>query len=403
MSEGPYKLPEGWRWVKLGEVATIERRTVDPRRFPQSTFYLYSIPAYDKGQSPEKLAGSQIGSTKIVIGPGMCLFSKLNPRIPRAWVVTEVPQDGVSVASTEFMPLRPNSSVLDLDYLGKLLVTEGFLSQVRSDVTGATGSRQRLKPEVVLNALIPLPPLSEQHRIVERIEELMERIREAKRLREEAKQDAERLWQAVLAETFPRPGDELPEDWRWVKLEEVAVIERHTKKPTDLPPELPYVGLEHVESGTGSVDIDKCPPVSSVSSQVYLYDESHVLYSKLRPYLNKVYLPEGKGACTTELLPLKPDPSRVDRHFLAWYLRSPGFVANANAHTTGSRQPRVDLRALVTALIPLPPLSEQKRIVEHLEAVQERIRALKEAQAYTEAELKRLEQSILEKAFRGEL
>ena len=51
----------------------------------------------------------------------------------------------------------------------------------------------------------------------------MERIREAKRLREEAKQDAERLWQAVHAETFPRPGDELPEDWRWVKLEEVAV------------------------------------------------------------------------------------------------------------------------------------------------------------------------------------
>jgi type I restriction enzyme S subunit len=54
-------------------------------------------------------------------------------------------------------------------------------------------------------------------------------------------------------------------------------------------------------------------------------------------------------------------------------------------------------------LIPLPPLAEQHRIVAHLQAVQEKIKALKETQAATEAELKRLEQAILEKAFRGEL
>ncbi|ADG07596.1 restriction endonuclease S subunits [Kyrpidia tusciae DSM 2912] len=202
MTEGPYKLPEGWRWVRLGEVCQCERRTVDPRRSPKATFYLYSIPAYDESQRPQRLDGSQIGSSKVVIGPGVCLFSKLNPRIPRAWVVAGVPQDGMPVASTEFMPLRPNPNVLDLDYLGKLLMTEWFVSQVRLDVTGATGSRQRLKPGVILNALIPLPPLDEQGRIVAHLEAVQEKIRAFKSAQSETDQELRRLEQSMLDKAF---------------------------------------------------------------------------------------------------------------------------------------------------------------------------------------------------------
>ena len=114
------------------------------------------------------------------------------------------------LASSEFMPLTPREDVLDLQYLGRVLLSGSFLGQVRRDVTGATGSRQRLKPNVVLDALIPLPPLPEQRRIVVRIEELMERVREARHLREEAKKDADRLMQAALAEVFPAPAPPSP-------------------------------------------------------------------------------------------------------------------------------------------------------------------------------------------------
>ncbi|GIX08274.1 MAG: hypothetical protein KatS3mg115_2677 [Candidatus Poribacteria bacterium] len=69
---------------------------------------------------------------------------------------------------------------------------------------------------------MPLPPLAEQRRIVARIEELMARVREARRLREQAREDAERLWQSVLADTFPRPSSDLPAGWRWVRLGEVC-------------------------------------------------------------------------------------------------------------------------------------------------------------------------------------
>jgi len=191
----------------------------------------------------------------------------------------------------------------------------------------------------------------------------------------------------------------LPEGWQWVRLGEVVTFERRAKKPADLPPELPFVGMEHVEPDTGIVDIAKCPPVSSVTSQVYLYNQNHVLYGKLRPYLNKVYLPKEEGACSAEFVPLRPNPSYVDRHFLAWYLRSSGFVSYANAHTTGARQPRVDLRALVAALIPLPPLSEQRRIVARIGELMERIREARRLREEARQDTERLWQAVLAETF----
>jgi type I restriction enzyme S subunit len=406
MTEGPYKLPEGWRWLRLGEACEYERRTIDPSRFPNQEFLVYSIPAYDNNKQPEMLKGAAIGSAKLVIQPNVCLFSKLNPRIPRAWVVKRdtVNSENRLLASTEFMPLRPRPEMLDVDYLGMFLITNTFLDQVRTEVTGATGSRQRLKPESVLDAFMPLPPLSEQRRIAARIEELMGRVREARRLRQEAQKDAERLWQSVLAQTFPRPGSDLPEGWRWVRLGEVAWRDAITLQPRDQPDAVfHYLGMEHVAPGQW----DEPTPVelrgAEIKSQVIVYRPGLVLYGKLRPYLNKVVVPSAEGIASTEFVPIAVNSDVLEPRYLGAYLRSPSFVAYATRNTTGSRQPRMRLEALWGAIIPLPPLAEQHRIVAHLQAVQEKIKALKEAQAATEAELKRLEQAILEKAFRGEL
>ena len=202
--DGPYKLPEGWRWVRLGEVCNVEHRTLDPRRFPEKEFLVYSIPAYDKNQFPELLKGAEIGSSKLVIEPGVCLFSKLNPRIPRAWAVKENPPvlNTTLLASTEFMPLRPHFQIVDLDYLRTLLLSDIFLNQVRTNVTGATGSRQRLRPDTVLDALIPLPPLEEQKRIVAHLQEVQEKIKALKEAQAQTEAELKRLEQAILEKAF---------------------------------------------------------------------------------------------------------------------------------------------------------------------------------------------------------
>jgi len=100
------------------------------------------------------------------------------------------------------MPLKPREGVLDLSYLGEILLSEGFLSQVRRDVTGATGSRQRLKTDVVLGALLPLPPLGEQRRIVAYLDALQAKVKVLREAQEATEAELQRLEQAILDRAF---------------------------------------------------------------------------------------------------------------------------------------------------------------------------------------------------------
>ena len=127
---------------------------------------------------------------------------------------------------------------------------------------------------------------------------------------------------------------------------------------------LPFVGLEHIAAHAGRISISHDSGGKSVGTN-FLFDERHVLYGKLRPYLNKVALPDFSGRCSTELIPLLPCEG-VDREYLAFALRSPRVVSFAVKHSAGSRMPRAKLKNLFQLKIPLPPLSEQRRIVARL-------------------------------------
>lgn len=122
------------------------------------------------------------------------------------------------------------------------------------------------------------------------------------------------------------------------------------------------LGLEHIESGTGTILTRNVVEPEELGSSTHAFTDEHVLYSKLRPNLNKVALPDTGGWCTTELLPLIPDPARLDRRYLAHYLKSFEFVSWATSRTDGAKMPRVKMDELRAHLIPLPSLPEQKRI-----------------------------------------
>ena len=145
-----------------------------------------------------------------------------------------------------------------------------------------------------------------------------------------------------------------------------------------------HLGLDRIEGHTGVVLGKHRAPVSDVGNSTFHFDQSHVLYSKLRPYLNKIVVPDEPGIATTELIPLKPHPHLVCREFLAYYLRSPEFLAYASQYVTGAKMPRVILDRFWAYEIPLPSLSEQHRIVEILDQAF-RLRRLR-AEAETKAD-----------------
>lgn len=144
--------------------------------------------------------------------------------------------------------------------------------------------------------------------------------------------------------------------------------------------DLPYLGLEGIESGTGQFvkgELSKTPEAPQANS--FRFDEQHVLYGKLRPYLNKVALPTAVGKCSTEIIPLLPTP-QLDRRYLSYFLRSPKTVAQITERSSGARMPRADMDFVLSLPIGLPALEEQRRIVDLLARAEGIVRLRREAQ-----------------------
>jgi type I restriction enzyme, S subunit len=124
-----------------------------------------------------------------------------------------------------------------------------------------------------------------------------------------------------------------------------------------------HLSLEDIQPHTGVILRRTFARVADLGPSKVAFDERHVLYSKLRPYLNKVAVPDSSGVATTELIPLAPDPNQLDRDFLAFFLRAPEFVSFATQRMNGANLPRVPMREFWQREVPLPRLEEQKRIV----------------------------------------
>ena len=172
-------------------------------------------------------------------------------------------------------------------------------------------------------------------------------------------------------------------DWPRYTLREVAPA-IPSRKSLDPDVTVWHLGLDQIEGHTGVVLSKHRAPVSEAGNSTFHFDQSHVLYSKLRPYLNKVVVPGEPGIATTELIPLQPRPHLACREFLAYYLRSTAFLAYASQYVTGAKMPRVILEKFWAHKISIPPLSEQRRIVEILDQA-DRIRRLR-AEADAKAE-----------------
>jgi type I restriction enzyme, S subunit len=149
---------------------------------------------------------------------------------------------------------------------------------------------------------------------------------------------------------------QLPVGWEVQKLAEVCQIEKSQGIYTNLP----YIGMENIESNTARF-IGSTEP-QSVKSSTFKFSPNHVLYGRLRPYLNKVLAPDFVGHCSTEIFPIKPSEC-LNRNFLLYWLLMDSTVKRINATCTGARMPRANMNDVFEFDFPLPPLLEQKRIV----------------------------------------
>ncbi len=147
-------LPQGWSWGIVADVATVVGRSISPGVLPDEVFAHYSLPAFDAGRHPSLDVGDKIKSNKLEFQAPIILVSKLNPRFPRVWYISENLSQR-QIASTEFVPLFPSNGKLAWVYA--TVRSAAFTERLTAMAGGTSTSHQRVKPKDILNTPIAIP------------------------------------------------------------------------------------------------------------------------------------------------------------------------------------------------------------------------------------------------------
>ena len=240
-------------------------------------------------------------------------------------------------------------------------LVELYLNSINLE-TFITGSAQPKLNQANLNSIpIPLPPLPIQQQIVAKIESYQAIINGAKQVVENYK-----------------PQIEINPDWEMVELGEVLVKINDNINPHALKGEVNFIGLENIESNSGTLVGDVKTSYSEIKSAKTKFQKTDILYGKLRPNLNKVLLSTFEGVCSTDIMVLREKKGISNAKFYSSYLISENFNSEVLLGLKGAQLPRVGFEYFSSIKIPLPPLLEQQQIVTRIEQEQQLVNSNKE-------------------------
>ncbi len=352
-----------WPMVKLGDICELftDGDWIETKDQSKNGIRLIQTGNIGNGEcldKPEKArfideeTFNKLNCTEVF--PNDILISRLPEPVGRACLVPKL--DTRMIAAVDCTIVRVDRTKILPHYLLYLTISNEYYNEINQYLTGS--SRKRISRKNLGKVKIPLPPLEVQKEIVAELDSYQKIIDGARQVVEN--------W---------KPRIKIDPNWPKVKLGEVCREDKIQIAPSsEIGKDLPYLGMEDVKSGTGEILRKNVNP--KIKSTTFLFDERHILYGKLRPYLNKVALPDFKGKCTTEFIPLLPINSL--REYLVIFLRDQKTIDYIMQNKSGTRMPRADVKKLLELKIPLPPLEIQKQIVAEIEKEKKIIDQLKE-------------------------
>lgn len=383
--------------ISLGELLKLERRPV--KVVPDSQYAEIGIYCFGRGifhKLPR--SGFEVGNKDLfLIKEGDFIL-----QVTFAWEgavgLASSADDGM-YGSTRFPTFRVDESRCFPSYLVNYFKTHEGREQLVKISPGSAGRNRVLSLKRIPEVFVPLPPLSEQCRIVARIEGLTAKIKEARMLRQKSLEEVEALLPSTLELLY---GKEVIKKWPQKKLikDKLATV----------------IAGQHIMAGeynssgngvpylTGPADFGlNVPEVKRwtlVPKSMALPGD--VLLTVKGAGVGKInYAPNFEVAIGRQLMAIRPDLNNLLSQYVYFFLdyKFKHFQSISTATTVPGFK-KTDVEDLN---VPVPPLPEQRRIVTYLDNLQAKVNALKHLQAETEAELDALLPSILDKAFKGKL
>lgn len=226
-------LPDGWRWVKLGDLVEVHPK-IPNRDSIKDEMEVQFLPmklveeVIGKIHLTELRKYSEVQKSYTPFIDGDVIFAKVTPCMENGKIaIVDNLKNGIGFGSSEFHVIRPADKLYN-KYLFNYLVQARFRNEAQNAMTGAVGLR-RVPKQFIENYQFPLPPIDEQHAIVSKIEELLSELDKGKQQLETAQQQLKVYRQAVLKRAFEGrltnenvKDGELPEGWLQIKLGDVS-------------------------------------------------------------------------------------------------------------------------------------------------------------------------------------
>ena len=392
--------------IALGEIMASRVGSVDPTKFPDEVFDLYSIPAFDKGP-PDVAVGTSIGSSKQIVRPGDVLLSKIVPHIRRSWVVG-IDRGRRLIASGEWIVFR--SERIDQAYLRHVLIGDPFHTQFMQTVSGVGGSLLRARPIHVAKITVPLPALPEQRRIAA----ILDQADALRAKRREALAQLDSLTQSIFIEMF---GDPRENERGWSRVP-IGSLVSDMRGGAALEPE------DFIESGFPVLHKGAIKPNGGLTfdpkKRPFTTDE----YAEARPR-NRIdrdfvavtlrdLVPSGPSIGLATDLRFGPfdeyllaqgaygfrvDPARLTGAYVVALSNMPTFRYVLRQNAVGSTQIHIRTPIYLAIQIPVPPINLQQDFAARIQAVE----SLKVTHRAAQSELDVLFASLQHRAFAGQL
>ncbi|WP_288061768.1 restriction endonuclease subunit S [Rodentibacter caecimuris] len=355
------EVPSHWELGRINTFFTERRVKVSDKDYPAlSVTKLGVFPQW------ENVAKTNDGDNRKLVKKGDFVINSRSDRKGSSGIAK---QDGsVSLINIVLKPKRINP--IYSEYLFK---SYNFIEEFYRVGHGIVADLWTTRFEDIKNSLIALPPLEEQQKIANYLDDKTTKIERAISLAEKQTELLKEHKQILIQSAVTKGLDsnvemkdsgvewigEVPAHWEVKKLKFVLVLSNNKEESKNSDKR--YIGMENVESFTGKIN-DTILSAEGVANSFY---KNEILFGKLRPYLTKSYLADFDGVCSTEFLVYKTTQN-MNNHFALSIFLSHGFINTVNSSTYGSKMPRANSEFLSNMLLPIPPLEEQQQIAQYL-------------------------------------
>ncbi|MEA3544449.1 MAG: restriction endonuclease subunit S [Thermodesulfobacteriota bacterium] len=331
---------------------------------------------------------------KWLLQDGDILFSHINSVDHIGKCAVYRGQPNKLVHGMNLLCLRPDTDKLDPEFGKYLIRNQGFRSRLSSYVNKAV-NQASISIGNLRGIPVPLPPLPEQRRIAA----ILDKADAIRRKRQQAIHLTEEFLRSVFLDMFGDPVTN-PKGWEVKPIGELTFIDAPMVDPREERYQnLLHIGPDRIEKVTGRLLPAKSAKEDGLISGKFLFDERYVLYSKIRPLLRKVALPNFSALCSADVYPVRPNTEVMTKEFLWYVLLSDSFLNYTQTLSSRANIPKINRKEFSAYPCYLPPLPMQIEFSKRLVATSDMQNKL----SVNEKETESLFNSLIQRAFRGDL